>query len=152
LLMLRADSDETNYRITFTHHPNEEAREQRARLLRQMNRLASEIVLDKVAFPPCITDLSGDCVIQAPRQEEAFNYNLANAGKSKFAAGAYIGNASSKEAVRTFDLMADVLSEPAKRRLVVWYHDGPNLQYEVQTERPRMTDDPKLDRRSFTRD
>lgn len=152
LLMLQTKSDETTFRFTFAQHPNVESREKRTQLLRQMHRLVSEILVDKNAFPPCISDLAEDCMIREPQQSENFDFNLADSACSKFAAGAYIGDASSSKATSTFDVMADALSNSVSRRLVVWYHDGPSLKREVQTLNPKFTDDPKLDRRSIARD
>lgn len=152
LLMFRTNSEETTYQFTFTQHPDIEAHEKRSRLLRQMHRLVTEILVDENSFPPCVSDLSEDCSIHEPHEDEKYDFNMANSAKSKFAAGAYIGDASAATARKTFDLMASVLSEAARRRLVVWYHDGPALQHEVQTSNPKFTDDPSSDRRSFMRE
>jgi hypothetical protein len=150
--MFHTNSEETTYQFTFTQHPDIEAHEKRSRLLRQMNRLVTEILVDENSFPPCVSDLSEDCSIHEPHEDEKYDFNMANLAKSQFAAGAYIGDASAATARKTFDLMASVLSEVARRRLVVWYHDGPALQHEVQTSNPKFTDDSSSDRRSFMRE
>lgn len=144
--------EENLHRITCNIDKSMETDKWRKECLGKYRYLKRSILEDnKVRFPPRISGLK--TMSHLGLTSDKPNVNLLCLDKNQFATIVYVGEFQTDQvATRTYDKMADILSESEKKRLVVWYSKD-NICFPICPDKDPQIDEDESERStSITRE